>query len=147
MPVIQWEERLSVGLPQIDEHHRHLFMLLNKAYNAFGGPNASEELTQLLDELIDYAIYHFFFEEQAMAENNYPRLDQHRQAHDFFTSRVVALHEEHHTGKRPLTLDVLAFLQSWLINHIVETDGQFGRFITETKKPLPIRARVGQAKA
>lgn len=147
MPVIQWEERFSVDLPQIDEHHRHLFKLLDKAYKAFGGPNANEDLTELLDELIDYAIYHFYFEEQLMGESNYSRLNQHRQAHDFFTSRIVTMHEEHHTGKRPLTLDVLVFLQSWLINHIVETDGQFGRFIAEIKTARPIRARVGHAKA
>lgn len=147
MPIIQWEERFSVGLPQIDEHHRHLFMLLDKIYTTFGGPDANEELTLVIDELIDYAIYHFFFEEQAMGNSNYPHLDQHRQAHDYFTSRVVALHEEHHTGKRPLTLDVLTFLQSWLVNHIVETDGQFGRFVAEATKSRPIRPQVGQAQA
>ena len=146
MPVIQWDERFSVGLPQIDEHHRHLFMLLNKAFNAFGSPTANNDLTLLLDELIDYAIYHFFFEEQAMQDSNYPLLGQHRQEHDLFTSRVVVMHEEHHTGKRPLTLDVLSFLNSWLTNHILDTDGQFGRFMAAKKATKPIRPGAEQTK-
>lgn len=81
-----------------------------------------------------------------MQESNYPLLGQHRQEQDLFTGRVVVMHEEHHTGKRPLPFDVLSFLNSWLTNHILDTDGQFGRFMDEKKATKPIKPEAEQAK-
>uniref|UniRef100_C6E9L5 Uncharacterized protein n=1 Tax=Geobacter sp. (strain M21) TaxID=443144 RepID=C6E9L5_GEOSM len=35
MPIVAWDVSLSVGNDVIDEHHRHLVGLLNKAYDEF----------------------------------------------------------------------------------------------------------------
>ncbi len=66
MPIIEWNEQFVLGVPEFDEHHQHLVMLLNKTYDDFINGASKETLSLILDELIDYATYHFAAEEHWM---------------------------------------------------------------------------------
>jgi len=35
MPIIDWDDRFLLGIPQLDEHHRQLVKLLNQAFDGF----------------------------------------------------------------------------------------------------------------
>jgi hemerythrin len=35
MPLITWKDSYSIGVPQIDEHHQHLFFLSNRFHDIF----------------------------------------------------------------------------------------------------------------
>lgn len=143
MPVIEWSDKFSIGIEQIDEHHRHLFSVLNTAYTDFINPVPTLNLNALFDELIDYAIYHFFFEEHSMQEHRYPGLSLHRQEHDLFTRRVVVMHEDHTMGRKLISLEVISFLYTWLSTHILQLDAEYGRFLAAAVK-TPISRKNGK---
>jgi hemerythrin len=136
MPIIEWNESFRLGVQQFDEHHQHLVKLLNRVYDDFTAGAPAENVGIILDELIDYATYHFTAEETWMRENAYPKLTEHCDKHNRFTSRVVEMQKDYHAGKLHMTIEVLSFINNWITNHILETDSKYGRFMAT--KGLPI---------
>jgi hemerythrin len=128
MPLLIWNETFELGIDEFDDHHKHLVDLLNMAYDGFTQEGNHEELAAVLDELIDYATYHFTAEEYWMEVNNYPNLSQHSEDHENFCKRVIQFQRYIHNGKMHLSLRILQFLNSWLKLHILKTDAEYGRF-------------------
>ena len=138
MPVISWNDCFSVGIPQIDKHHQHLFFLMNKTYDEFISRDSAKNLAALFDELIDYATYHFSMEEHWMRESKYPDLAIHQKEHEIFSKRVVELQSGYHKGEIHLSLEVLSFLHTWLSTHILQSDAAYGSFVAEKKGLTPL---------
>ena len=135
MPILEWQDKFNLGIEQFDVHHRHLVMLLNSAYDDFVGKSSVENLGLILDALIDYAIYHFNAEERWMKDNGYSQFDQHQEAHNYFTKRVVDIQTDFVNGRDTISFDTLTFLSSWLSNHILGSDADFSRFVAN--RPCP----------
>jgi hemerythrin len=128
MTFLEWDARYELGIHEFDEHHKYLIDLLNMTYDGFVGKAEHEELGAVLDALIDYATYHFASEEFWMERHDYPGLLLHREEHAGFCTRVVEIQKDFHQGKTNLSLETLEFLNSWLVNHILKTDAEYGRF-------------------
>jgi hemerythrin len=128
MPVMEWDDSFVLGINNFDEHHKRLIALLNIAFDGFTRSAGRDELAVVLDELLKYAKYHFAAERHWMKLNEYPGLVQHCKEHGIFTNKVVAFQKDFQSRKTSLSLDVLQFLMSWLTNHILMTDGEYGRF-------------------
>jgi hemerythrin len=129
MPLINWKDSYSIGVAQIDEHHRHLFFLANRFHDIFVNSASYQDLAPLFEELIDYVIYHFAAEEQLMQEYKFPDLDMHRKEHEDFSRRLVELDKQSTLQKKHLLIETVVFLHNWLISHILQSDDAFGRFI------------------
>ena len=130
MPILKWDEQYSIGVQIIDNHHKHLFMLLNKTYDSNIKYVPTDELGALFDELINYTIYHFSKEERLMQETRFPDFQSHKIKHENFSQKVMEMNEYFHTGRNSLTLEVISFLNNWLLDHILLADVEFGRFLT-----------------
>ncbi|MDR3580599.1 MAG: bacteriohemerythrin [Oryzomonas sp.] len=128
MSIFVWDKSFELGIEQFDEHHRHLVGLLNKTYDDFTAGISQESLGSTLDELIDYATYHFAAEEHWMKKHRYPDLQQHQGEHERFSRRVVEIQKDYHGRKAKLSLEVLSFLKDWLSFHILKTDAAYGKF-------------------
>ena len=128
MPVIEWSKSFELGIDEFDEHHKRLVYLLNMTYDGFTLEAGHDELGAVLDELIDYATYHFAAEEYWMRTNEYPGLSQHSGEHERFSKKVVEIQNDFHNGNTNLSLEVLQFLNNWLTEHILKTDAEYGIF-------------------
>lgn len=134
MPLIEWNEQFLLGVPQFDEHHEHLVNLLNTTYDDFINGASNKSSQTILDELIDYATYHFSAEEYWMEKNNYPRLVKHQGEHKYFVDRVVTLQKDFHDGREKMSLEILSFLKNWLSSHILGSDADYGDFVANRPK-------------
>ncbi|QEM67027.1 bacteriohemerythrin [Geobacter sp. FeAm09] len=128
MPIIEWDKKFELGMQPFDEHHKHLVSLLNEVYDDFAGGSDREALGIVLDMLIDYAMNHFAAEELRMGLHEYPQFRQHCEEHDKFYRRIVEIQNNFHMGKGDLSLEVMNFLGSWLSEHILKSDADYGRF-------------------
>jgi hemerythrin len=128
MSILVWNESFILGIEQFDEHHRHLVGLLNKSYDDFTTGTSHESFELVLDELIDYATYHFASEEYWMKKHQYPDLQQHQEEHNGFSRHIVETQKDYHGRKALLPLEVLVFLKEWWSDHILKTDAAYGRF-------------------
>ena len=67
MPLISWNDTLSVGIPTIDAQHRKLVDTLNDLHSAMLSGNARQITGSILAKLLEYTRQHFASEEAMMA--------------------------------------------------------------------------------
>lgn len=137
---IEWTDALCTGVAEIDRQHRILVNTLNEA-NA----KLSEDLDvvvaeQITKDLLSYAIYHFETEEDMMQDHGYvaaspEEAETHQRQHRDFSREVVAVREGLKQGKQIVREELLAFLNGWLINHILNTDMKLAAHILGKAKP------------
>ena len=68
MSLFTWSDEYSIGNAEIDNLHKELFDILNKLYDNCYLVESKLDVYTILDELIDYADFHFKAEQQYMRE-------------------------------------------------------------------------------
>ncbi|MBJ6752292.1 bacteriohemerythrin [Geomonas anaerohicana] len=130
MPIVTWDGSLAVGHEMIDQHHEHLVELLNKTYDEFCEKKSKQSLESVLDELIDYATYHFAQEEVLMEKVAFPATEEHLAEHAFFIRRIGEIQKEFLAGTNAISLEIITFLKDWLVQHISQKDCDLGAYAT-----------------
>jgi hemerythrin len=127
MPLVKWNEKLSVGVSIIDDEHKKLVEMLNELYDAMLSKKSEEALGKLLDGLVAYTAYHFEHEEALFAETGYAAAAEHKKEHDDLAKKALDVHKKYQEGTTAtLSTEVLNFLRKWLLTHIVGSDKKFG---------------------
>ncbi len=126
MPLMNWTEKLSVGVAVIDDDHKKLVGMVNELYDAMQAGRGRDALGHILDGLVQYTRFHFAREEKFFAQTGYPAAVQHKQEHDALTHQVLDVQQKYAAGATAtLSLDVLHFLRDWLIKHIQGSDQKY----------------------
>ncbi len=125
MEMISWSEKYSVNNFLIDAQHKKLVSIINRLHAAMKEGKAKNILEFILDDLIMYTKEHFRTEERMMMNANYPGLKEHSQEHEKLTEKVIDFQKLFIEGKALITMDLMNFLKSWLINHIEGTDKKY----------------------
>ncbi|HIJ79835.1 MAG: bacteriohemerythrin [Desulfobulbaceae bacterium] len=129
MGLINWHERYSVNIAEIDEQHKQLIKMINELHDAMMAKKGKDALLPILNQLASYCIKHFSIEEKMMQQHDYPDFADHQAKHQKMTAKVKALINDVQTGKSSVTIDVMNFLKSWLDKHIMGTDQQYAPFL------------------
>jgi hemerythrin len=123
-----WRDEYSVNIQRIDNHHRRLFEMSNRLIEAIRLDKGKTEMGEALDFLMGYAMYHFSEEEALLERYGYPEQAGHAAKHRRLMAQVRDLEER--LSSSAITGDeVLAFLQDWIVNHILMEDRRFAPFI------------------
>ncbi|HVO74384.1 MAG TPA: bacteriohemerythrin [Ignavibacteriaceae bacterium] len=125
MELISWSEKYSVNNNLIDSQHKKLVGLINQLHAAMKESKGKEILQKILGELILYTKDHFSTEERMMSAAKFPGFAEHKKEHDGLTAKVLDLQKKYGEGSSSLTIDIMNFLKSWLINHIEGTDKKY----------------------
>lgn len=132
---IQWDDKFSIGIVVIDEHHQRLVELLNTLYFGVFRCDAIEQESELtgniLAELESYAAYHFNAEEEILRQYQYPGYGAHKHEHEYFLKQLRNLITKHKAGELGLSFATFIFMREWLLNHILKTDRGYGVFLRE----------------
>jgi hemerythrin len=125
---LQWSDDFSVGIPEIDEQHKTLFELINKIHSAILEHKGTAVCAEVLDELVDYTRIHFGLEQSLMHMGKYPEYEAHCALHRELVSEVVSLQNKIHSGKAAISFELLHFLRTWLVKHIMGEDKKYAAF-------------------
>jgi hemerythrin len=125
MARLEWTDEISVGIAEFDIHHRRIVDLINRLGDSIDTGDALKVTEEALYELSNYCFYHFFAEEDAMEKYDYPGYIEHREEHLKFIETVFQLIFDFHEGKKSTSRELLAFLWTWLKNHILGTDKKY----------------------
>ena len=121
---------LQTGIDEIDDQHRKLLSWAN--FIAFDDADATDQkVTEALDNLQDYVVYHFQTEEEAMDKYDYDKVDKHKKQHHRLTKEVIGLFNRSR-GKEASegTLTELQYMfTDWIQLHIKEWDQPFAAFL------------------
>ena len=128
---LKWTDAMAMGIARVDEEHQRLLEIFNRVARAQGEAASQETVLACLDELDDYTRYHFPEEERLM---HHWRLDpshrtMHLQAHESFRGflRQARAFADEQTPE--VTVELLAFLAQWLLQHVMEVDRRMAREI------------------
>ena len=133
-PPLIWTDSLATHVDEIDEQHQILVNALNEARGKFQGAVSRETVERILQDLLSYAIYHFETEESLMQARGYALAEPamaalHLEQHRGFSATVSGLREHfQQTGELDKSA-TLAFLDDWLVQHIMSTDQHLGRYL------------------
>ncbi len=128
MEKIIWNEIYSVHVRALDEQHQKLIKLINTFIQLSKVSVNSEEISDALTEMTEYAHYHFNEEEQYLLKYNYSGYQSHRKEHREFKRKVADLCVDVIQNKATIPLEIHKFLFDWCTNHIFKSDMEFGRF-------------------
>lgn len=124
--MIKWKEEYKVGVEEIDKQHQKLFEISNRAYQLFKNDlliDKYDQIISVLEELKDYAVYHFKYEEGYMTSIGYKRILSHKVEHNDFIEKVngVDFNKVDEDQSRYL-MDILNFVVRWIEVHILNID-------------------------
>ena len=126
MPLMIWNERMSVGVAAIDDQHKTLVSLLNELGDSMQAGKSKEALGAILDSLISYTETHFKYEEDLFSNTTYPDTVIHKKEHEDLVQRALDIQAKYKAGSgSALSVEVLTFLKNWLTTHIMGTDKKY----------------------
>lgn len=124
--MIKWKDEYSMGVEKIDEQHKHLVEIANKAYDVLKNDiyvDKFDKIVEILKELEDYTVYHFDSEEEYMKEIFYDGYFMHKIEHQQFIEKIKGIDlQKVDENQDKYLLDILNFIADWLVKHIIEKD-------------------------
>ncbi|MDF2858452.1 MAG: bacteriohemerythrin [Neobacillus sp.] len=125
----KWKDRYSLDIAVIDEQHKKLFEIGNRAYDLAilnDSYDHFDEILSIVNELLDYTKYHFEYEEELMKKYNYEGLIHQHNEHAFYVDKVTSLSQEKiDANQQKSVLDILDFLSEWISSHILISDRKY----------------------
>jgi hemerythrin len=131
MARIEWTKESSVGVEEFDSHHRHLMGLINRLQDSVLTGDDMATTAEVLAELSNYTLYHFFAEEDAMIKHGYLGYEEQKQEHILLIEKTLTFMEDLQRGEAGLSREVLDFLNGWWRHHVMEIDKQYTPFFHE----------------
>jgi len=125
--LVGWNKDYSLGMPELDAQHKMLFDLINQLWRGIVANAEHQAQLKVIEQLEHYTLTHFSAEEEFFAAIRFPAADEHRRAHRAFTRRIATEKQALLNGAQ-LSLDLLHFLNDWLVNHIQGEDLAYAEY-------------------
>ncbi len=134
------DPKYSIGIAEMDAQHARWIQYIDEFRATASGhllePAGVDAALHTLEQLLNYTRMHFASEERFIETHHYPDLEAHRHAHRELEAEVVKLLDEirsHKTRTAPLKLNL--FVTVWLMQHIMQEDDKYARFILGRSPP------------
>ena len=126
MSLYEWKKEYETGFEEIDSQHRRIYEIVNELHEVLEAQHGKEIIWKTLDDLIQYADYHFEYEEAHFAQFGYPGTAKHIEEHNAYRDQVAAFIEESNVkATNTLPYRVLDFLVQWWSGHITGSDREY----------------------
>lgn len=117
---ISWSEDLNTGIDVIDNQHQRIVEYINQMERAIQQQDR-HTVGRVLDELVDYSLSHFAFEESLQEEAGYRFAKAHKSIHEMFVKRLATYQAKYNAGE-DIATQLLSMLSTWLLHHIKRDD-------------------------
>ncbi len=132
MASIKWTRKMSVGVPELDDDHKGLLLVINELEAHTAGKADEELVRRTLNWLLRYAQTHFAREQAVMTSCHYPMLaghiDEHRDFLDRMRETITSFDENPADTAADIRDTLIAYLEDWWQNHILLEDMQYKSF-------------------
>ncbi|MFH1046709.1 MAG: bacteriohemerythrin [Patescibacteria group bacterium] len=125
MTQLQWDVHLSVGINELDFHHKTMFSIISKLRTMSVGQIEAVALMPEIERLKKYSAFHLDREEDLFTQYNYPDAEKHRRQHQVYRLKIAELTADGLIVALPELID---FLEKWWIAHIMHEDKKYTDF-------------------
>ena len=144
--IFPWSNHFTTGIAILDEQHQTLVALLNQLASHFASESNDALLQEILNELTDYTVYHFQYEEKlwtsVLPDDDLTR--EHQATHHQFIASIQSFRQ--HTDGDSIH-KLLAFLTHWLSFHILDTDRYMASIVLHVQEGMSLQEAKETAKA
>lgn len=127
--MFKWRDSFSCNIKAIDDQHKKLFALgakLNDLVSQQDDFDHYDEIVDILNELKEYTIYHFGYEEELMEKYHYEEVERHKKEHKAFINKITELLNKNiDEDQREVKMDMVIFIADWIEKHILHTDQKY----------------------
>lgn len=135
MVIFPWEPKLELGIELLDQQHRELIKAINAFFISYKCRNNIQKVSECLDFLNHYILYHFQAEEAFQVRYDYPFYRDHQAKHNYLGTQLK-FHSTVLTASR-FALEKMEnfrrYLEEWIIGHLLEDDLKFAEFVKEAE--------------
>lgn len=144
MSHIEWSDKFKTGINVIDGQHKRIIHYINQLTDA-QRLNEPALVGEVLDDLTDYTLSHFAFEESLMDEAHYDAAAIHKQTHDAFRDKINNYQQRYANGEL-VEKDLFELLNMWLLDHIAEDDNSYVPFVKKSFSDINMEEKQGWIK-
>lgn len=138
MALIEWKDRMSVGVEALDQDHRRLIGLLNQLHDLVQGRACDSAPIDIVRDLIRYTEYHFDCEERLMRLGRYPAYEEHVSMHRDIRRRIISFEQKFREDPAEAhLLPLYDFLSDWLMRHILREDKKYRPYLARDDGAMP----------
>ena len=124
--MIKWSDKYLIGIEELDKQHEKLFEIAGRAFELFKNnlyTDKYDKIIEILEELKDYAKYHFKAEEEYMISIGNKKIFSHKIEHDEFIKKVESIDlNKIDENQDKYLLSILEFVINWTSEHILQKD-------------------------
>lgn len=142
MDYLAWQDDLNTGIQVIDDQHKRIVFMINLLIRTQEPGHSRDEVGNVLNELVDYTLSHFAFEESLMEEAGYEFTRPHKHVHKIFIARVKDFSLRFKAGE-DITQELIGLLSHWLFNHIRNDDSNYVQSVKDNMNVLVSDKQAG----
>ena len=131
MNLLNWNDNYSVNVEEIDNQHKEIIRIINELYVSIVEGKSRDTMDKIFKDLTEYATIHFKTEEDYFEKFNYPEASFHKQQHEDIAKKIKEFKKRNEEGKKILDSEILHFLMSWFVNHVILIDKRFAECFKE----------------
>jgi hemerythrin len=127
MAQMNWNDKMSVGVEEMDGDHQELIALLNEIDASVAADQSRDATNEIIDRLMKSVKAHFDREQDLLEKSGFAGAAAHHREHDEMlrTARDWQAHFKDASFSK-LSLEAVSGFQSWLDNHIQGADMLYG---------------------
>lgn len=133
--MFDWKPEYSLNIAEIDKQHKQLFKLAADLYEIAklnDGFDHYDDIVRVFQELSDYTVYHFGYEEKLLAQYGYDQeeMKRHKFEHGAFVMKMTKIQQQDlDKNEKKILMDVIMFAVDWIEKHIMRTDKKYSGFL------------------
>jgi hemerythrin len=129
MPLIEWREEFSLGLPSVDHEHRELIGLINDLHASLSSPESASSVMDFLGELHARIAAHFALEEKIMRERGYDQYQDHKEGHEALLDEIRDIMDSYEDSDTFDEARLSQSLKTWFTEHFQTKDARLHKFL------------------
>ena len=131
---LEWNEGMSVGIPEIDDDHKRFISLIDDLNRSIAERMKASEIRKRLFLIIEDTNRHFWQEERFLRELQYPNAEGHARSHQNVRDTLKRIQDAFIPyGLEAEWLDAALIIKQILISHIVNEDMQYAAYFKSQK--------------
>jgi len=133
-----WKAEYDTGVEHIDNQHRYFLNLIHWLWHRLLSAEDFLFKTRYIDEVMNYARFHFLSEENLMRDHGYPDVAHHEQLHGNLLKELNYKVSQLEFGDID-SREFVRFLKDWFLGHTAEEDRKIGLFVKRHAASHPRR--------